>query len=43
MDISGIVAITCLCHGCFFPRAVVDLVGNEQCIFEQHTKFHILV
>ncbi|KAI1784608.1 hypothetical protein LXA43DRAFT_901280, partial [Ganoderma leucocontextum] len=30
MDISGVVALTCLCHGCFFPRAVVDLVGNEQ-------------
>ncbi|EJF55278.1 hypothetical protein DICSQDRAFT_74779, partial [Dichomitus squalens LYAD-421 SS1] len=30
MDISGVVAITCLRHGCFFSRAVVDLVGNEQ-------------
>lgn len=32
MDISGVVAVSCLRHGCFFPRSVVDLVGNEQCV-----------
>lgn len=36
MDISGVVAILCLRHGCFFPRAIVDLVGNEQYVWIPH-------
>ncbi|KAI0706683.1 hypothetical protein C8Q76DRAFT_629932 [Earliella scabrosa] len=30
LDISGVVAISCIRHGCFMPRAVVDLPGGEQ-------------
>lgn len=31
LHITGVVAVTCTRHGCFWPRAVVDLPGGEQC------------
>ncbi|RDX39433.1 hypothetical protein OH76DRAFT_1367526 [Lentinus brumalis] len=30
LHITGVVAVTCTRHGCFWPRAVVDLPGGEQ-------------
>ncbi|KAI0693053.1 hypothetical protein C8T65DRAFT_586112, partial [Cerioporus squamosus] len=32
LHITGVVAVTCTRHGCFWPRAVVDLPGGEQFI-----------
>ncbi|KAL6300832.1 hypothetical protein BKA93DRAFT_819272 [Sparassis latifolia] len=36
LDVSGVIAVICIRHGCFRPVAMVDLQKGEQCVSMQH-------